>query len=329
MFDPRVSVVLPTYNAAEFIEDAIQSLLMGEYENFELLVIDDGSTDGTIDKVQSIDDNRLRLVQRDVSGLPSALNRGIAEAQGEYIARQDADDRSHQERLMRQVEFLDQFPDVAGVGTSAVLVSEDGNRLERRHVLKKVKMEDMEGGNPFIHGSMLLRKSAVEEVGGYDESLQYTEDYDLWVRLMNEYELWNIDEPLYELRLRDESIYGSQLSTVKLLRRFTYQRARETLREGTETAVAEVGAEAMLENLSASEVQSHHEEVAVESLRYGSVTRSRKSAFKSLRISRTILVPYLLIVLSFFPKPVIQAAITFGRHFKNRRIRKTNRKRDR
>jgi len=196
---PLVSVLLPVYNAASYVQEAIESILSQTYQKFELIVINDGSTDGSGQIIKAIHDPRIRVIDQPNRGLSNALNRAIEAAQGDYLARQDADDIALPQRFERQVDFLEGHLNVAIVGTWAEVRS-DKPTTEKIYapptdssVLKFELLFD----NPFVHSSMMLRSQALHHVRGYTEDRAVrAEDYDLWSRVAREYEVGNIPETL-------------------------------------------------------------------------------------------------------------------------------------
>ena len=122
---PLVSVILPVYNCEKYIKQSIQSILSQTYKNLELIVINDGSTDGTLNTIRSLNDERIVLISQRNMGLPSALNEGLKIARGEFIARQDADDVSLSERIEYELKFLLENPDYGLVGCPANFIYED------------------------------------------------------------------------------------------------------------------------------------------------------------------------------------------------------------
>jgi hypothetical protein len=197
---PLVSVLLPVYNGRPFLDAAIQSILSQTYQHFEVIVIDDGSTDGSHELIQNCPDPRIRLFRQSNQGLPAALNRSIELSRGEYLARQDQDDLALPQRLERQVAFLEAHRSHAMVGTWAEIWVGNGDSGRRHqhptedHILKW----ELLFNNPFVHSSVMLRKSAVQQIGGYctDTKRQPPEDYELWSRLVRSFEVANIPECL-------------------------------------------------------------------------------------------------------------------------------------
>ncbi len=206
MNTPKVSILLPTYNGSKFIRRSIESVLTQRFTDFELLVIDDGSTDSTDKIVQNImlNDNRVVYLKNEVNlGIQKTLNKGLKVARGEYIARIDDDDLWVDEnKLKKQVEFLNIHPDHVLVGTGVIIQNEEGAELFRflnpqtdEEIRKKIL-----GKNCFTHSSVMFRKSAAVEFRGYDESQEarHIEDYDLWLKLGTVGKLANL--PYYSVR---------------------------------------------------------------------------------------------------------------------------------
>ncbi len=197
---PLVSVVLPVYNGAADLPKAIDTILTQTFADFELIVIDDGSSDGTAAVLRALRDPRVRAVHQDNTGLAATLNRGTALARGRYIARQDHDDWAMPTRLEKQVAFLETHQDCALVGTRAEIWA--GDRKTGRahdHPTDNAALQfELLFDNPFVHSSIMLRKSALDAVGGYstDRSRQPPEDYELWSRVARHYQVANLPERL-------------------------------------------------------------------------------------------------------------------------------------
>jgi glycosyltransferase involved in cell wall biosynthesis len=312
---PDISVVLPTYNEADVIQDALDGLVDQTFCDFEVVVVDDGSTDGTVDIVASENRLDITLVERSESGLPSALNRGIREADGEYIARQDADDRSHPKRFERQTEILREDKSTALLGTGAILEYADGRR-SRRHVLESVTRDQLLTGNRLIHGSVLMRRCVVEHIGKYDEDFQYTEDYDLWLRIVENHSIKNINEPLYRLRMRDSSIYGSALKDVLLHGQFARLRATGKTTEQQQSIFSDDDMDRLYQQLSKQQKCNIHTSLLLEHIRYGNNGAARAEAKEAIKlgISATTL---LLLIMSYAPRAAQRFVLFIARFIKN------------
>jgi cellulose synthase/poly-beta-1,6-N-acetylglucosamine synthase-like glycosyltransferase len=201
---PAISVLLPVYNGSAYLLDSLESMLCQSFRNFELIVIDDGSRDDSAQIVQRLGDPRIRFYRQENRGLAATLNRAIELSKAEYLARQDQDDLSLPERLEKQYNYVASHPQCALVGTWANIVSgTERTGRAHRHAAEDHHLKfDLLFDNPFVHSSVMLRKSAVESVGLYstDSSRQPPEDYELWSRLARRYEVANIPEALHIYR---------------------------------------------------------------------------------------------------------------------------------
>lgn len=183
---PKVSVILPAFNASNTVGRAIQSVLRQSFQDFELIVINDGSRDDTKWKIEQFHDSRVRCISQANLGLVAALRRGIDESNGQYIARIDADDEwEHSDKLRAQVEYLDTNPDCVLVGTNYTVVRSDGRTVNVAPprddlAIRRVMLLDA----TFAHPTVLFRKVTYHQVGGYRNTHgRYVEDFDLWFRL--------------------------------------------------------------------------------------------------------------------------------------------------
>ncbi|HHH83162.1 MAG TPA: glycosyltransferase family 2 protein, partial [Chloroflexi bacterium] len=189
---PAVSVLMPCYNAEDTVDKAVQSILQQSLERLELILVDDGSRDGTAAKLAewASSDRRVRVIARSHEGILGALNAGLSHCQAPYVARMDADDIAHPERLARQVETLDAHPDLAVVGSLVEGFPQEDvregfriyldwlNRLVTHDaIVREIFIE-----SPLAHPSVCMRRRWLERVGGYQDH-GWPEDYDLWLRL--------------------------------------------------------------------------------------------------------------------------------------------------
>ncbi len=182
---PAVSVILPAYNQATYLGQAVQSVLNQSYIDFELIVIDDGSTDHTKQVACSFNDPRLRYIYQDNQGLSAARNTGIRESKGPYLTYLDSDDLFLPAKLAHLCQVLDERPEIGFVAGQAVPIDEQGNPIGK--IFNKPLPEDRRQlllGNPLHVGSVMLRRSWQEKVGFFDTGLRSYEDWDMWLRLV-------------------------------------------------------------------------------------------------------------------------------------------------
>tara|TARA_B100001029_G_scaffold179889_1_gene192197 strand:+ start:19567 stop:20268 length:702 start_codon:yes stop_codon:yes gene_type:complete len=197
-----VSVVMSCFNSEQSVTKAIESILNQSYESIELLIVDDGSTDGTFNKLNKFSKkyNNIKVYKNTNNiGLTKSLNFLIDESKGQYIARQDSDDISLNYRIQKQVELLESY-DLDFCSTRARIINST-KKIPRfsEYLPKRVVMKIK---NPFIHGTLLIKKSTLLEVGKYNENFYYAQDYRLMKDLLEmNYKFKSIREPLYELNM--------------------------------------------------------------------------------------------------------------------------------
>lgn len=197
---PDVSVVLSVRNGGTDLAAAVESILTQTFGNFELIAINNGSTDGTAAFLDGLTDSRVRVYHQADAGLAAALNRGIALARGRYIARQDHDDLALPTRIEKQVRFLDAHPDYALIGTRAdIWVGDRATGRFLDHPVEDAAIRfELLFDSRFVHSSVMIRKAALATVGVYstDPVRQPPEDYELWSRIARRYRVANLPELL-------------------------------------------------------------------------------------------------------------------------------------
>ena len=211
---PKASVVLPAYNSARFLAPSIESILAQTFSDFELVIVDDCSTDATwqiIQKYAVIDPRVVALRNAQNLNLARTLNRGIAVAKGRYIVRMDHDDISTLDRIHKQVSFLDTHPDVGIVGSAMEIIDEGGATIgvRRYHLEDKDIRRHIFLYSPFCHPATVLRKDVLNRVGGYDHRYNPAEDYELYFRIGLHAKFANLEEPLLRYRV----VRGTSMTT--------------------------------------------------------------------------------------------------------------------
>lgn len=203
--DQPISVVMPVHNTLPYLDGAVRSILDQSYRNFELVIYDDASTDGSAERLAewARRDSRIRLIRGDRNLGPSgSSNRVVALATAPLIARMDADDLSMPDRLERQVKVLSDRPDVGLVGTLSELLAPDGRVLRGPDYWRLARRS---WSAPFPHGSIMFRRSLFDAVGGYREQCAYWEDLDFFRRAAAQSPVLVIASPLYRYRQSDTS----------------------------------------------------------------------------------------------------------------------------
>jgi len=207
---PKVSVIMSVYNERRYLIDSIQSILNQTFQDFEFIIIDDYSED--VDpSVRAVinsftTDARIKLIRNGANiGLTKSLNKGLFASSGEYIARQDADDVSERVRLQHQVRYLDNHPEIGVLGTSTTIINEIGDEIDEWEAAPN-PMESLKVRNGLTHGSVMFRRTVMEDVGKYDENFRYAQDYEYWLRISKKYQIRNLPSRLYQSRVHYEMI---------------------------------------------------------------------------------------------------------------------------
>ena len=219
MGQPHVSVVIPVWNGERYLREAIESVLEQNLESLEVVVIDDGSTDGTSVILQEYAINgRIRVHRQTNQGLVAALNTGLQIARSKYVARFDADDICMPGRLTAQLRHLECHPEVLAVGGAIEVIDEIGHSKGRRGypVGQVAATSGMLKGCTLAHPAVMMRKEAVQNVGGYRSFFKHAEDYDLWLRLIEHGPVDNLPEVMIKYRLHPESVSHKHGTTQSL-----------------------------------------------------------------------------------------------------------------
>jgi glycosyltransferase involved in cell wall biosynthesis len=212
---PRVSVVIPTYNDSVFLSDAISSVLSQTFRDIEVIVVDDGSTDNTIEIVKSFQDPRIRYIYQENRGVAAARNTGILASRAEYIAWQDSDNVLFEDAIRKNVEFMDEHPEVGFSHGQFYTMDEIGRPLRRgrpRGPKKTFVRDGMEELSHLLLGDrtiglfFMVRRVCFMKEGLFNTSLLMSEDWDIWIRLAKRYAVGHIAEPLARVRFHSHSM---------------------------------------------------------------------------------------------------------------------------
>lgn len=239
---PLISVLLPVHNAQRYIAAAVASVLEQTFDDFELIITDDGSTDDSLRILQrfAMQDPRVHLVSRPNTGYVVALNEMLAVARGDLLARMDADDVSHRRRFEHQVAYLRRYPECICLGTACRLIDEDDHfiaDLPSPLTHEAIWSNLRSNRNAFCHPSVMLRRRAMTLVGGYRTELSPCEDFDLWLRLSEVGNLANLPQPLLAYRAHAESVSSKNAELQAAQHERAYREAMH--RRGLQPSVGE------------------------------------------------------------------------------------------
>ncbi len=207
--EPTISVLLPVYNAGEYLRVALDSVLSQTRSDMEVIVVDDGSRDHSAQIVRSYDDPRIQFSQQENHGLAWTLNRAAGLARGRYLARMDQDDVALPRRFELQAAYLDAHPRVFLLGTAAEIWEEDNpTGRHHRHPTDPLELAFAQlFDNHFVHSSVMFRREILDTVGGYStEKSRQPEDFELWSRVARRHEIANLPEVLQVYREREGSM---------------------------------------------------------------------------------------------------------------------------
>jgi glycosyltransferase involved in cell wall biosynthesis len=212
MNNPLVSIILPCYNAEDYIFDALNSIVQQIYTNLEIILIDDGSSDSSISKISKIlsSDSRIKLITNDSNlGLIKTLNKGIKLATGQFIARMDADDVSDLARIEKQLNHFYKNPYIDVLGSAACAIDLHGNKLNYQNPIyceSNTLALSSYFIQPFFHGSVMIRTNVLKK-NLYSKKFKHSEDFELWLRLNTlSNKLCNLNEVLYYYRINPEGV---------------------------------------------------------------------------------------------------------------------------
>jgi len=278
---PTISVLLAVYNGQRYLRDAVDSILTQTFTDFELIVIDDGSTDRTLPILQEYakKDGRVRLVTRANKGLTPTLNESIGLACGEFLARMDADDIAMPDRFQKQIDYLRANEDCVLVGSRVLLIDPDGLPIrpwcgELSH--KEIDDAHLNRGWPVVHPAVMMRTDAVRRIGNYRECYDTLEDLDLFLRLAEVGKLANLPDVLLKYRQHFASVTHSKADQQRRIRQAiydeTYARRGIAIPAGSQTT-----------ELGPRRAHEQHRFWAWAALGAGNVNTARKHALATVR----------------------------------------------
>ena len=283
MPNPKISIIMSVYNGEKYLREAIESILNQTFADFEFIIVNDGSTDSSLEIIQSYHDDRIRVINNEINiGLTKSLNKAIGEARGEYIARQDADDISLPNRFEEQLKYFEQYPEVVLLGTSAYRVDEHEKVLAKVILPEKPDKNSLKGSQ-FYHGSLMVKKEVFNKVGRYNELLRYCQDYELWLRIAKSYEVRNLTQLLYKFRFHSENVRFKRGDESALYHLVALRSARNNLDKEILKAISDKGIKSLYPYLDKKEKVYFHKAVAFMNMCNNDVKAARKEyrqAFK-------------------------------------------------
>ena len=238
---PPVAVVMPVHNALPYLDEAVASILGQSFGDFEFVILDDCSTDGSAEALESYAtrDSRIRLVRATERLGPAASSaRVVAEARAPLVARMDADDISHPDRLRRQLAVFAAEPDAGVVASLHQTIAADGRTVRAGDLGRLVRRSPFA---PFVHGSAMFRRSVLEAAGGYRAGCDYWEDIDLFLRIAGKARILVIPQSLYRHRIAETSTRRTGRSEAVARAYGSMYRRFDGLRSGTEGVPADAG----------------------------------------------------------------------------------------
>jgi len=225
---------MAVYNGAAYLREAIDSILAQTFDDFEFIIVDDGSIDGTPEVLRSFTDSRIHIFRQDNQGPAAAANRGILEATSCYIARLDADDVANPDRLEKQVQFLENHPDFVLVGGFLEFITSDGRPIYVQTVptsASDVRRLLEAGGNPFLHSAVMYRRGAALACGIYNATLRTGVDPDFLKRLARQGQATNLQFPVGKYRITPGAISNQTRRTLRKRAAILHKAQSEALNE--------------------------------------------------------------------------------------------------
>ncbi|MBN2350326.1 MAG: glycosyltransferase [Bacteroidales bacterium] len=314
-----VSVVLPVYNGEKYIKEAIKSVLAQTYTDYELIIVNDGSTDGSLEIIKTFTDSRIVIIDQENKGLPASLNMAIQRAKGDLIARMDADDVCMENRFKEQVDFMKSHPDCVVVGSNAIETDEAGNEIyvsdlpREAEDIREILQHRLNIGKPFMpfyHSSTMFRKKDFHAVGGYP--LLRGEDVIFFNRLINKGTFYNLNTPLIKYRIVPLAFSLRHMPELNTYRSILVKAIKnETIEENDKKFLMELGT---IKVSIRKRKFNYYTYLGKKYLLAGNNKKqSLKNAFHAIKICPFSFRPWFLILLNMVPFNYLQLKKTWHR----------------
>ncbi|OGI09866.1 MAG: hypothetical protein A2Y40_08490 [Candidatus Margulisbacteria bacterium GWF2_35_9] len=208
-----ITVLMSVYNGEDYLVTAIESILLQSYQNFSFIIVNDASTDSSLDIIKNFQrssDKIILINNKKNIGLTKSLNIALKEVQSKYVARQDCDDISDIHRFEKQLNFMETHPEIKLLGTRYNEIDETGRIMGPQSLRFIKESKDIRKNilrfNPFAHGSVMIRTDILKEMNGYNELFLFAQDYELWLRILNDHNACNLDDELMSRRVTQNII---------------------------------------------------------------------------------------------------------------------------
>lgn len=213
---PKLSVLMTVYNGMPYLPKAVESILTQDFTDFEFIIVDDGSTDGTSTYLKQLSDSRVLILSQENGGTAAASNFGLSRCRGEYIARMDADDITLPARFGKQVRFLDENPAIGILGTQLACMGEcrTGKSLNLPCSNKTIRQSLLKGKHALCHPTLMMRTQLLRDIGGYWK-LRLIDDWDMMLRMTEITQAHNLNELLHHYRVHRGSLNGSRMKEIR------------------------------------------------------------------------------------------------------------------
>lgn len=243
---PTISVLMPVYNGQDYLRPAIDSVLNQTFSDFELIIVNDGSTDRTQEIIDSYKDPRIVCIQQQNQGVARSINNGLQKARGKYVRRHDADDISTHESFQLQVDFLEQHPEYVMVCNQSAFMTVSGkvawkyrvppNKYFAGKPYVDLSFDDftLDKASPVVHGTACYRRLEVMDIGAYRREFIVSEDNDLWIRLLEKYKIAVLNQCTYLIRIHPSSATHRHAHKITHFRRLLVEYSLQRRNIGTD-----------------------------------------------------------------------------------------------